>query len=498
MAPVLYDPSRRRTPTPAASPHVPGPREIRVATTALFALSGTVFGSWAARLPDVADQAGASPTTLGAALLCLSLGALVTMQVTGALCARLGPGLVAAASAAVLGAVTVLPALTTSVTALAAVLVVFGAATGATNVAANSLGVQVEALRGRPLLPSLHAGFSFGGLGGALLGGTVGGHVGAAPHLLGVGLAALAVTAAVAPALVRTDAAMRPAAPDPGPAWGRPDDLDGRAGDQRGGRPGLRSGRRPDARVRLPRAPLVLLGVMAGATAVMEGSLTDWAALHLRETLHATPALAAAGYAAFSLAMGTGRLAGGTLAARLGDTRLLAGGAVVATVGMLAAALLPSVPVALAGFALVGLGLANVFPLAMARAGAVGGPPGVGLASTVGYTGLLAGPPLVGLLAEHAGLSLALAAVTPLALLAAGLAVVTDPGLPAGSTAVWRGAASLGPTLVRGAAVRAAAAARRQAADLPLLLGEGTAAGSPSRPAADTGPAGEMGILLGW
>jgi MFS family permease len=495
MAPVLHDPSRRGTPTPAASPHVPGPREIRVATTALFALSGAVFGSWAARLPDVADQAGASPTTLGAALLCLSLGALVTMQVTGALCARLGAGLVAAASAAVLGAVTVLPALTTSVTALAAVLVVFGAATGATNVAANSLGVQVEARRSRPLLPSLHAGFSFGGLGGALLGGAVGAHVDAAPHLLGVGLAALAGTAAVAPVLVRTDSALRPVAPAPAPDPGRPRHDHGLPPDPRPGGP---AHARPQSQARLPRTPLVLLGVMAGATAVMEGSLTDWAALHLRETLHATPTLAAAGYAAFSLAMGTGRLAGGALAARLGDTRLLAGGAVVATAGMLAAALLPSVPVALAGFALVGLGLANVFPLAMARAGAVGGPSGVGLASTVGYTGLLAGPPLVGLLAEHSGLPLALAAVTPLALLAAGLAVVTDPGLPVGSTAVWRGAASLGPALVRGAAVRAAAAARRQATDLPLLLGEGTAARSPSRPAAGTGPAGEMGILLGW
>jgi hypothetical protein len=81
------------------------------------------------------------------------------------------------------------------------------------------------------------------------------------------------------------------------------------------------------------------------------------------------------------------------------------------------------VPTALAGFALVGLGLANVFPLAISRAGVLGGARGIALATTVGYTGLLGGPPLIGLLAEHAGLPAALATVPLLALVAAVLAL---------------------------------------------------------------------------
>ena len=74
-------------------------RSHRIAATVLFAVDGAVFGTWAARIPDVAAQVGAGPTTLGLALLCVSLGALASMQMTGALCARLGPGLVGSGAA---------------------------------------------------------------------------------------------------------------------------------------------------------------------------------------------------------------------------------------------------------------------------------------------------------------------------------------------------------------------------------------------------------------
>src|SRR5947209_4684995 len=122
-----------RAPTPSAA-------RLRAAVTALFVLDGAVFGSWAARVPDVAVRVGASHSTLGAALLCLSLGALVCMRITGALCARLGAGLVAALAAVAVCGTAVLPGVATSVPALCAALFAFGAATGMVNVAANAVG----------------------------------------------------------------------------------------------------------------------------------------------------------------------------------------------------------------------------------------------------------------------------------------------------------------------------------------------------------------------
>lgn len=421
----------------------PSRRRLLAAVTALFVFDGAVFGSWAARIPDVTAQVGASHTTLGLALLCISLGALASMQLAGALCARLGPGLVAAASAVLVSGAVALPGLAHSLPELAVALLAFGAATGAVNVAANTVGVGLETAGDRPTLPGLHAGFSFGGLAGALIGGVVAGGA-VAPHLLGVAAVGLLLSAAIAPVLVAGDAD-RPA-------------------------PAARDDRPRQARSG-PRALLLVLGLIAGCTAYGEGAVTDWGALHLRG-MQASPAVAAAGYGAFALAMACGRLGGARMIRALGTTQVLVYGSLLAAAGMLLAALAPVPTVALVGFALVGLGLANVFPLAIARAGALGGPSGVAMASTVGYTGLLGGPPVIGLLVGAVGLPAALASVSLLAALAGGLSLAVAPerDLLAGRVSEVidagreRAVAGLTP-----AVVRCGPAARRWAGDLTLL-----------------------------
>jgi MFS family permease len=386
---------RRPSPASASIPQVPlALQRLRVAVAVLFAMDGFVFGTWAARIPDVSAQVGASHSSLGIAVLCLSLGALICMQLTGALSARLGTGRVTVVAAALVCVAMALPGMATSVAQLCVALFFFGAATGAVNVAANSLGVQVEARYGRPILPSLHAGFSFGGLAGALVGGLVSVFVGVAPHLVGVTVVGLAILVWIGPTLARAAEAAPPI------------------------RAHRSTDEQPDRRGGAPTAVLVVLGAVAGCTAYGEGALTDWGALYLREDLGATPVLAAAGYAGFSLAMACGRLAGSKLVVELGEDKLLVGGALLAAAGMLIAAWSGSVTVALAGFVLVGLGLANVFPLAIARAGALGGASGVALASTVGYGGLLGGPPLLGFLAEYTGLPIALSTVSVFAVVA--------------------------------------------------------------------------------
>jgi len=173
-----------------------------------------------------------------------------------------------------------------------------------------------------------------------------------------------------------------------------------------------------------------LFGLIAACAAYGEGAVADWGALHLRQDLDASAGLAATGYAAFAIAEACGRLAGTSLLARLGQSRVLAGGGVAAAAGMLTAALAPALPVALAGFALTGLGVANMFPAAMAQAGLAGGPRGVAAASTLGYAGLLLGPPAIGLLANSVGLPAGLATVSALALAASALTFLAREHLP--------------------------------------------------------------------
>jgi MFS family permease len=378
-----------RVPTPSTS-------RLRNAVTALFVLDGAVFGSWAARVPDVATGVGADHSTLGLALLCLSLGALVSMRITGAWCARFGAGPVGAVAAVAVSVGVLPPGLVGSVPALCIALFVFGAATGMVNVAANAVGVQVEARVGRPILSGLHAGFSLGGLAGALVGGAASSLLGVGSHLALVAVAGLFVSASVVPVLLGAGPGRAETAPRSGGA------------------------------VRRPTAVLVVLGAIAGCTAFGEGALTDWGALLLREHLGAPAAVAAAGYAGFSVAMAGGRLAGGRLLQAMGERRLLVGGAVLAAAGAVAAVTTSSLGVALAGFVLVGLGLANVFPLAIGRAGLLGGAHGIALATTVGYTGLLGGPPVIGLLADSAGLPVAVGSVAVMALVAAVLVLTVS------------------------------------------------------------------------
>ena len=192
----------------------------RVALCAVFAVHGFIFASWAVRVPAVKQQTGASSAALGLALLGLSAGAVATMVIAGALCRRFGSGRVTVISCVLLSVTLVLPALARSAATLGLMLVIFGAAYGCLNVAMNSVAVDLVAALRRPVMPTFHAAWSFGGLAGAGLGGLLAPHLSPLRHLLLVALAGLLVTVVTA----RTLLAFRPpgTAPDGHGGRGRP------------------------------------------------------------------------------------------------------------------------------------------------------------------------------------------------------------------------------------------------------------------------------------
>ncbi|MFE2726398.1 MFS transporter [Kitasatospora sp. NPDC059327] len=379
----------------------------RLALTAFFAVDGFLFAAWVVRIPDIRSQVSASHSALGLALLCVSAGAVATMPLVGRLCLRYGSRPVTVGSLALLSLAVPLPAHAHSVAALGGVLLLFGAGYGAANVAMNSAAVDLVAQLRRPVMPSFHAGYSLGGLVGAGVGGLLAGALTTAWALALSGLLGLAVTVGAGVVLLRGPAAPLVA---PGRASAATTSPESATSPGATGKP-----------TRLPHARLLvlLLGLTALCCAYGEGAIADWTTLHLTDDVHAGAGAAAAGYAAYAFAMTSGRVAGTWLSIRLGQTRVMVVGGLTAAAGMLLAALAPSVPLALSGFVLVGLGLANIFPLAIARAGAAGGPQGVALASTLGYGGMLIGPPVIGFLADGVGLPLALTTVAFAALLAA-------------------------------------------------------------------------------
>ncbi|MER5573981.1 MFS transporter [Streptomyces massasporeus] len=367
---------------------------LRIALTVFFALDGFVFAGWVVRIPAIKAQTGASASALGLALLGVSAGAVITMTLTGRLCRRYGNHQVTVVCAVLLSLSVALPPLTHSALALGLVLLLFGAAYGGINVAFNSAAVELVAALRRPVMPSFHAAFSLGGMVGAGLGGLVAGVLSPTRHLLLLTLVGLLVTAAVGPTLLRHEP---PTPPERDvPTEGAPRRLDGRT-----------------------RALVIVFGLIAGCTAYGEGALADWGALHLEQDLHASAGAAAVGYSCFALAMTVGRLSGTMLLERLGQTRTVVAGGTTAAAGMLLGALAPSLWAALLGYAITGIGLANLFPVAVERAGALAGPDGVATASTLGYGGMLLGPPAIGFMADWFSLPAALTSVAVLAAVAA-------------------------------------------------------------------------------
>jgi MFS family permease len=402
---------------------------VRAAITVFFTMDGFIFASWAVRIPAVKSAVGASPAALGLALLGASAGAIATMTLTGTLCRRFGSARVAVVACAWLSLALLLPALARSALTLGLALVVFGIGYGGLNVAMNSLAVDLVAALRRPVMPSFHAAWSFGGLAGSALGGLAAPHLSPLTDFTLVCLLGLAVTAVCGriilthPVPVSAPATQTPELSGPGGSGGAAETgapVVSETGEehQNEGGPSTTPATGPS---RVWRTVL-LFGVIALCSTYAEGAISDWGALHLREDLGAAAGLAAAGYASFALAEACGRLAGSWLLVHLGQTRVLVFGGVVTCAGMLAAALSPSLPLALAGFALAGLGVANAFPTAMSRVGALAGPNGVATASTFGYAGFLLGPPIIGFLATGLSLRVALTTVSLLAVVALALA----------------------------------------------------------------------------
>jgi MFS family permease len=397
-------------------------RAPRTALCAVFAVHGFIYASWAVRVPAIKQQAGASSAALGLALLGLSAGAVATMMLAGALGRRFGAARLTVASCVLLCGTLLLPPQAHSAVTLGLALLVFGGAYGCLNVAMNTVAVEIVAALRRPVMPGFHAAWSFGGLAGAGLGALVAPHLSPARDLLLVALAGLLVTVAAGPALLTRTIRVPDGQPDADLLASSGPTADDRAGLAPPGPPADDRGRPAWRRAVRTGRVVGLFGLIALCAAYDEGAIGDWGALHLRQDLGAGAGLAATGYAAFALAEASGRLSGTWLLERLGRTRVLVLGGLTACAGMLLASLAPDVGLALAGFAVTGLGLANLFPAAMTRAGLLAGSSGIALAATLGYTGFLLGPPAIGFLASKFGLRAGLTTLSFLALAAAVIA----------------------------------------------------------------------------
>jgi MFS family permease len=370
--------------TSSAAVRTPAPLATRVSATAvtlLFAVNGMLLGGYGGALPSLRAKLGLDASTIAVALFCGGLAGIISMQIGGRLADAIGARKVvlAAVPIVIAGILTIGLAGNYPVALVGAVGV--GLGNGAMDVAMNAIGVQVEAARQRPIMSFFHAFFSIGNFVGAgavlLLAKTFGLTGGAivAPLMLTlavIGVLALAVLAKITPhaAVVqhKTD--------------------------------GVRS--------RIPRAAWVL-GVMALAFGLSEGTAVDWSSLHVTDVAGVDPTTGALGLIAVSGFMVVIRLLGDRLVSRFGRRAVVRFGGACAALGYLSVTLVSSLPLLVVGWALVGFGVGMIAPQVYAVAGHLGGGRVLAVVVTFGYAAFLMGPAVVGFLVHQLGIHHAMA-----------------------------------------------------------------------------------------
>jgi len=370
-------------------PRTPSPVLARWVISAVFAVFGILVGSWLPHIPDIKASIGATDASIGGALVCSGLGAVVSMQFVGALIHRFGTRNVAITGG--IGACLGVPFLVTqtSILGFAINLLLLGLFYGALDVGMNSHAVEVQDRLGKPIMSSTHGFFSLGGIIGGIVA-SIPAHfrINGLVHLSGTSAALLVVLAISFPFLLlkpvgQTDSAAESSGP----------------------------------KFVIPRGILLLLGLLCASAFVVEGGILDWAALYIRETLKGNAAYGGIAVGSASGAMAAGRFLGDPLVRKLGNRSTVLVGGVSCVVGILLAVTTSSVAICIAGFSVTCFGLANVVPTLITAAGRVEGIPvstGVAAVTTLGYAGFLLGPPIIGVIAHRATLGIGIAALAVL------------------------------------------------------------------------------------
>jgi MFS family permease len=369
-----------------------GAGTARWAVSMLFLVNGLAVGSWAPKLPALMARLEITESTAGLIVLGLGAGSLCMMPLFGARVARAGSARAVRLAAWLTAPTLIWISLAPGLWTVAATVFLFGGLIGGMDVAMNANAVAVERARGRAIMSSCHGFWSLGAFAGAGAGGLM-------IQVLGETIHALMVSMVFAAALLWALSRLLTDAPAPDA---------------------------PRPPLRLPRSTLpYLLGLMALTAMIPEGAVLDWAAVYLQQEMKASLAVAGWGFAACAGTMAVMRFAGDGIRGRLGAVRTLRISAVLAIAGLALAGLAQGPATAIGGFALAGIGVANMVPIAFSAAGNVPGlAAGMGLSvvTMMGYSGILLAPGSIGFLAERMSLGVIYLALAGLLLVPLALA----------------------------------------------------------------------------
>ena len=351
-----------------------GAREAH-ATRAFFFIGGFGSASWAPLVPVLRERLAIGDDVLGLLLLCIGIGSLATMPLSGALSARLGCRRVLVATGILFACILLVVTLVDSLWTAVPVILVFGALMGCLDIVINVAAVIVEKGIGRRIMSGMHAFWSLGGFVGA---GLYGVWVGV------LGLTAFQSTAIAAGIVLALTVGF--------------------------GRNLIPYGGGGGSLVALPRGIVVFVGITAFIAFLSEGAVMDWSGVYLTVVRGMDLALAGVGFSVFSAAMLTMRFLGDRVVQRIGQRPVAVGGALLTLVGILLIMFAPVDALLYFGFFAIGIGSANIVPVFFSLMGRQNVMPigtAVSAVSTMGYLGILAGPAAIGFISSATNLQTA-------------------------------------------------------------------------------------------
>ena len=363
-----------------------GMREVHAAR-AFFFIGGFGTATWAPLVPLLRERLMVGDDVLGMLLLCIGVGSLLTMPLSGALAMRLGCRRVVMTASILFAAILLLVSCVDALSLAVPIVLIFGAVMGCIDVVVNIVAVLVEKGIGRRIMSGMHAFWSLGGFAGAGLYGVWVGLLGLTPFQ----------STAIAAGLILLLTAVY-------------------------GRHLIPYGGGGGALLALPRGIIVFVGMTAFIAFLSEGAVMDWGGVYLTTVRGMDLALAGTGYSVFSAAMLTMRFLGDRVVQRIGALLVAVGGALLAFGGILLVMFAPVDALLYAGFFAIGIGSANIVPVffsLMGRQNVMPVSAAVSAVSTMGYLGILAGPAAIGFVSSLTTLQTAFAMLAALSILQA-------------------------------------------------------------------------------
>ena len=366
------------------------------ATRIIFFLAGFITAIWAVMVPFARANTGVNEAQLGTLLLCLGVGALIAMPVTGWLTSRFGCRRVILVAIALIIISTPWLSVLSDPLLLALALLLFGVGIGVTDCAMNIQAILVEKQAAKPVMSGFHGMYSVGGIAGA----------GFMTLLLAMGFSVLtgcllAILAVIIMTLVSASGLLTFANPAEGPVFA------------------------------VPRGSVLIIGMICFAVFLTEGTVLDWSAVYLTDVRDIPASLGGLGYTCFAIAMTAARLTGDRIISSLGRLPVVLGGALIAAAGMAMVTFIASWPMALLGYTLVGGGCANIVPVMFSAAGRQTVMPqavAVPAITTLGYLGVLSGPAVIGYVAHYTHLSFSFSLIMALMLIVGAVSLTLDLG----------------------------------------------------------------------